>query len=192
MFQAAGGKMLLNGEKYSWRGYTCGTYHHRGTCKHNGKKQDVIDRYVLNEVLKLSNDVSRKAFYKKLSENKQKDLKSILKAKKLRLHSLKQEFERVSEAYRTGIDSINEYAKNKMSILPQIDNIQKDIVDIEKKIIENPNFTWKSEYAHALSKFLNQPNENDKKTVKRILNKLIERVEVRSKPLYIKIYFRES
>ena len=192
MFQVKTSRNFKNGNLYQWRGYACGTFLHRGTCQHNGKAQEKLDNYVLKEVLKLANKQTRKVFYKRFQETEREDTSKLLKQKEIALRKLLREYNRVNKAYRKGIDTLEEYAKNKSQLLPVIEELKRDITDLRSKTKQSLALDWRKAYKDTLQRFLNCPTSEDKQKVKVILSRLIERIEFKRKPFSIKIFYRLS
>lgn len=192
MFQARGSKPLKDGTIYHWNGYGCGKFLHGGTCQHNGIKQDRVDKTVLNEVLKLASDDTKKAFHQELSKKKSKNLETTLKERKIKFHTLNNQFIRISEAYNKGIDTLEEYATKKKELLPLIETTRNEVTELEGKVKSIPQLTWNDKYELAVRKFLDHPNMEDKKEVKTILNRLIDTIEIKAKPkpFHIKINYK--
>lgn len=190
MFQTNTKSTFKNGRKYIYKGYACGTFLQRGSCQHNSKKQDYINGIILKEVLKLANDETRKSFYNKLSKTKISSFKKTLKQKESVLKNLKKTYERVLYAYRSGIDSIEEYAKNKENLLPQIETLELEYLKLKDSKKTLPIFSWNKQYENAINKFLTSPTEEDKIKIKIILSRLIERIEFKKNPLSIKIFYK--
>lgn len=190
MFQINTKKVLKNGKLYVYKGYACGTFLQRGACQHNAKKQEYINKIILNEVIKLANDDTRKSFYNKLSKTKISSFKKTLKQKESVLKNLKKTYERVLYAYRSGIDSIEEYAKNKESLLPKIRALEIDYLELKDSEKTLLTFSWNKHYENVINKFLTSPTEGDIMKIKTILSRLIEKIEFKKKPLSIKILYR--
>jgi site-specific DNA recombinase len=190
MFQARGGKILLNGNPYEWKGYACGTFMHRGTCHHNGIKQEVLDKLVLQEVLKLANEKTRETFFEELSKDKKLNYEDEIRRVELKQRGLLNQFDRVNKAYKEGIDTLEEYAKKKGELLPQIEDAKNNLIVLKSKVQNNRNVTWQDEYQKTIQNFLNIPTLEHKRKVKLILNKLIDRVEFRKKPKSVRIYYK--
>jgi site-specific DNA recombinase len=191
MFQTSDhNKVYKNGKRSVYRGYGCGSFMHHGMCKLNSKSQDVIDKVVLEKVLELANDNTRQAFYKKTLKARAKDINKTLAQKRNALSELKKRLIRNKEAYQNGIDSIEEYAKNKEEVLPVIETLHAEIVRLEEKSQQEPSFTWEKEYTNTLNRFLECRDLNDKLKVKTILKSLIDRIEIQNRPLQINIIYR--
>lgn len=190
MYQGQSGKKLNNGEDYEWRGYVCGTYKSKGTCEHNGIKQEKLDSIVINEVLKLADETTRKEFIKELTESTEVDYEKQLDAKKKRYSQLSGQFDRIKEAYLEGVDELAEYESKKNELVPQIESIKEDIGELEDKIKDPGGLDWEEEYEEVLRRFEKHPSKEEKQKVRTILARLIERVEFRNKPFSVKLFYR--
>ena len=190
MYQANSSKLLKNGDAYKWSGYACGTFLHRGACQHNAIKQEKLDSLVLREVVKLANDETRKSFLRKMGQSRMSDFESSLKQKKLAFKNATIAYDRAVIAYQKGIDSIEDYAKNKKDLSPIINTLNHEIQNLESKTKNNSSLLWEKPYEIALKRFLECPTPKDKRKVKSILNQLIEKVEFKKDPRNIKIYYR--
>lgn len=193
MFKIKSWKTLKNGNKYLYEGYGCGYFMQKGTCIHVSVKQEVVDKAILQEVIKLANDETRKSFYNKLNNTKQQTLKKIILQKETQLKKLNLSYGRVLQAFRNGVDSLEEYARNKESLLPNIKQTEKELIQLRLKSQSRVNLTWTKHYTNAVGKFLEYPTAEYKSTVKAILNKLIERIEltkISRKERKIKIFYR--
>ncbi len=190
MYKSGGIWRIKGNHKYAWIGYACGAFMHGGTCQHNGIKQEKIDRLIIQEILKLSNDNTRKAFYEKLSKVKKRDLSKELSDKQNYLNKLNKQFQRVTQAYKNGVDTLDEYAKNKADMLPKIKNLEIEIRTIHIKLKQQYQLNWKQQYELAMYRFLQYSNDSEKRIVKTILNKLIDKIEFKKEPFYIKIFYK--
>lgn len=188
MFQIKSNKIFKNGTRYRFLGYGCGTFLHRGICKHNGIKQEVVDKRTLSEIVKLFDDKTRKVFYENIINAKYLEMEKLLKEKKAALIKTQQEYQRTIDAYQKGIDTIEEYAVNKDKYFPIIARYTQDIQILERKSSHEGTFDWDIAYEETIKRFLNTPTLEDKKKVKSILTKIIDRIEFRRNPrsIYIK------
>lgn len=192
MYQGKSSKRLKNGDLSWWKGYVCGTFKHRGVCRHNGVKQDMLDGYVLREVLKLADERTRNAFRKKFEETERQDIEGLLKQKESALKKHVRKLDRATEAYMKEIDSLEEYARNKSQLLPVIEQLKGEVAGLKARRKKPAVLSWRKVYENALQRFLECPTPEDKKKVKVILSRLIERVEFKKKPLSIKIFYKLS
>ena len=192
MFQAKGGKTLNNGKPYEWVGYACGTYLHRGICKHNGIKQSKLDRIVIDEVLQLANRSARESFYKKYKESKKNDFTKELEHKERRLQNLLKQFDRLNKAYREGVDTLEEYSKNKAELLPILEKLRNETDELRIKVKNPVKLNWEDAYKEALVRFREHSTKEYKQKVRLILSRLIERVEFRKKPFSVKVVYNTS
>ena len=190
MFQAKGAKVFKNGKNYQWVGYACGTYFHRGICKHNGIKQGKIDRIVLEEVLKLANKSTRDAFYKQFKNSKKVNYQKSLKQKEKRLDNRLKQFSRINKAYMEGIDTLEEYSNKKSEILPEIETLKQEIQELSSKIKNPIKLSWRGAYEEALKRFMEYPNKDDMQKARLTLSRLIDRVEFRKKPFSVKVFYK--
>lgn len=192
MFQIKQKKIRSSGQIYYYRGYGCGKFMHQGTCRANGIKQEILDKLVINEVLKLANEKSRESFYKNLSNSKDTSYQEELIDKEKLLGKASTGLERANRAYLSGADSLEEYTKNKSELVLKIGTCQKEIRELKEKIKIPAKIRWNKAYEVALEKFGTFDTPQAKRQVRTILNKLIERVEFRKKPFYIKFYYKLS
>lgn len=190
MFQAKSSRRLNNGGLYQWKGYACGTFLHKGTCRHNGIKQEWLDQFVIKEVLSLANKETREAFHKKYQRSERRNIDKLIKQKEDALTKFLKEYGRISEAYRKGVDSLKEYAENKDRLLPAIKELNCEITKLKAKIKQPLALNWRKAYRDSLRRFLNYPTSEDKHKVKVILSRFIERVEFKRKPRSIKIFYK--
>lgn len=194
MFQSST-REIRNGKPYIYQGYACGTFMHRGACHSNGKSQKIVDGLVLREVLKLTSDETKKVFYQKLNFEKGKNIEETLNSKKTALLNAKKELERVSVAYKHGIDSLDEYATHKNELVPLINQLAEEVSKLAENKHKSSNFSWEASYESAIRRFKEYPTDKDKMVVKRILSKLIEKIEIENIPhkrkgSKIKIFYR--
>lgn len=192
MFSCKGGKIRKTGSRYEWKGYACGTFMHRGGCRHNGKRRDVVDKAVLHEVLKLANNDTRKTFYDRLQKTKERNIKSELIDKQRLFKSLHKEYDRIKLAFQSGIDSLEEYGKNKERVFPQIQKTQDEIAKLEQQSKQVVSYKWEKIYEIVIQRFLRCDNPEDKRAVKRILNLLIDKIYFKRDPLSVKIMYRAT
>lgn len=193
MFQTATQKLRSNGNLYKYRGYTCSNYTHRGLCVSNGIKQEKLNSLVLREVAKLFNEDARKAYFAKAQKSQKVDLHKLLNEKIRLLTNSNKELQRAKEAYLRDIDTISDYAKNKERYEPIITSLTSEATEIEKKIANTAGaLSWNNSYKEAVSRFMTQPTEEDKKKIKYILSQIVETIEFKKKPFSIKINYRVS
>lgn len=193
MFQIKTRRTFKNGTKYLFRGYGCGSFLHKGTCKHNGKLQKVIDDLVLKEVLKLANDKTRAAYLEKVNKSKTDNRGELYELKEREFKRRLDEFDRINQAYKTGVDSLAEYKKNKEELQPILENLQKELISLNAQV-NTPivKLDWDKQYKSILSKFIESPSEEDVPTIRKILISLIDKIQFKSKPLYIKIFYKTT
>lgn len=192
MFQIKTRRIFKNGKHYLFRGYGCGSFLHAGTCSHNGKAQQVVDNAVLKEVLKLANDKARNAYLEKINKTKTDSSVEIFESKQLELKRKMDEFDRVVRAYKEGIDTLEEYQRNKEELVPAIESLQKDVISFNAQANTPQRIDWKKQYEQMLSKFIECPNEKDKQSIRRILFQLIDKVEFKRDPLHVKIFYKTT
>jgi hypothetical protein len=190
MFQIKTRRTFKNGVKYLFRGYGCGSFLHAGTCRHNGKDQKIIDNAVVKEVLKLANDKARAAYLEKINESKVDNRVGLFEAKEKEFKRRLDEFERITQAYKEGVDTLEEYKRNKEELVPIIERLQKELVFLNAQANAPLKIDWEKRYQAILSKFIECPTERDKQTVRRVLFRLIDRVEFKRDPLHIKVQYK--
>lgn len=193
MLKIKGKKTFKNGTQYIYEGYGCGAFIQGGACRHNGIKQAKLDQLILDEVIKLANDETRKSFYNKLNKTKQITLQTVVSKKRIELDRFNSSYERVLRAYRNGIDTLEEYAINKEQILPKIDQLKEELIKLELKVQSRSNLSWEENFESAINRFIKYKSPEDKMIVKSILNKLIDRIEftkINSKERKVKILYR--
>ncbi|OGD62499.1 hypothetical protein A2160_00275 [Candidatus Beckwithbacteria bacterium RBG_13_42_9] len=190
MFQIKTRRIFKNGTKYLFRGYGCGSFLHAGTCIHNGKAQQIVDNAVLKEVLKLANEKARNAYLEKINNVKTDNSVEIFESKQLEFKRKMDEFDRVIRAYKEGVDNLEEYQRNKEELVPVIERLQKEVISTNAQANTPQTIDWKKQYEDILSKFIECPNEKDKQIIRRILFQLIDKVEFKRDPLYIKIFYK--
>ncbi|MDP3973404.1 MAG: recombinase family protein [Candidatus Daviesbacteria bacterium] len=193
MFQIKSRRTFKNGTKYLWRGYGCGSFLHKATCRHNGKLQKVVDDLVLKEVLKLANDKTRKAYLEKVNKLKTDNRGELYELKEREFKRRIDEFGRINTAYKEGVDSLAEYKKNKEELLPILENLQKELISLNAQA-NTPiiKLDWDKQYKSILSKFIESPAEEDVPTIRKILVSLIDKIAFKSKPLSIKIFYKTT
>ena len=190
MYQTKTRRTFLNGFKYLYRGYACGSFMHGGTCRSNGKAQKVVDGMVLKEVLKFANDNTRNAYLKKINESKVDNRADLFASKEKEFKRKLNEFDRVTQAYREGADSLEEYRRNKEELIPVIERLQGEVIALKAQANSPLTIDWKKRYEDVISKFVECPADKDRQVVRQMLIHLIGRIEFKSNPLYIKIFYK--
>lgn len=193
MFQITSRRTFKNGKKYLWKGYGCGSFLHKGTCRHNGKLQKVIHDLVLEEVLKLANDKARAAYLEKVNKSKTDNRAELYELKDREFKKRLDEFDRINRAYKEGVDTLAEYKKNKEELLPILENLQKELISLNAQA-NTPivKLDWDKQYQSILSKFIESPAEKDVPIIRKILVSLIDKIQFKSDPLYIKIFYKTT
>jgi site-specific DNA recombinase len=179
MYQSGGAKK--KNEK-QWLGYGCGTFMHRGACYHNGKSQEVVDRLVLQEVLKLADNNTQKTFNEKLNKDNDKKIKQELDEKKKALADVLKRLERAYDAYSKGIDSLQDYSKHKNEDEPSATFLSNEVVRLDNVINGPHQINWENSYESVIKKFMEHPTPEDKIVVKTILRRLIDKIEIENIP----------
>jgi DNA invertase Pin-like site-specific DNA recombinase len=193
MYQTKTRRIFMNGVKYLFRGYACGSFMHGGTCCSNGKKQKIVDDLVINEVLKLTNDKTRKAYLDKVNHSKFDQRKELYETKDKEFKRRMDEFKRVKQAYKEGVDTLLEYKKNKEEMLPILGRLQKEVSSLQDQA-STPivKINWDKRYESMLSKFVISHFDEDTKSIRKILFRLIDKIEFKSNPLYVKILYKTA
>lgn len=193
MYQTKTNRIFLNGTKYLFRGYSCGQFMHTGACCSNGKNQKVVDNLVIKDVLKLANEKTRKTYLDKVNHAKFDQRQELYELKNKEFKHRMEEFKRVKQAYKEGVDTLLEYKKNKEEMLPILERLQKEVVSLQDQA-STPivKINWDKRYESILSKFVESPSEDDVKAIRKILFRLIDKIEFKSKPLYVKILYKTT
>ena len=193
MYQTKTNRVFLNGTKYLFRGYGCGQFMHAGTCHSNGKDQKVVDNLVIREVLKLANEKTRKTYLDKVNHAKFDQREELYQLKDKEFKHRMEEFKRVKQAYKEGVDTLLEYKRNKEEMLPILEKLQKEVASLQSQA-STPivKINWDKRYESMLSKFVESPSEDDVKAIRKILFRLIDKIEFKSNPLYIKIFYKTT
>lgn len=190
MFQNNTKSVRKDGSVYTWKGYVCGTYTHRGACCYNGKSRKTIDDLVIQEVIKLAdNPNSKKAYFDKMKGRQLSNSKSILKEKEQTLAELSKRLARASNAYLSGAFDIEQYSKEKKELLPRMSELETEIEQMRNAVI-NPKTNLLPDFLEVVKKIKKEYQENNCKNMQLLLRKVIERVEFKKKPLNVKITFR--
>lgn len=193
MYQTSTHKTLKNGTKYFFRGYGCGSFLNKGTCRPNGKKQIIIDDLVIKEVLKLANEKTRKAYLEKVNKSKFDKRLELFEYKEKELVRRTDEYNRIHQAYKEGVDSLAEYKKNKEEMLPIIEILQREVISLGAKAnAPIVKIDWNKKYKLILNKFITSHSEENTKNIRNILFRLIDKIEFKSKPLHIKIFYKTA
>lgn len=165
---------------------------HRGSCVNNGIKQEKLDSIVLEEVLKLANEETRKLFIGNLKQSSQVNSEHQMEEEKKHFNKLLSQFDRINTAYREGVDTLEEYGKKKSELIPQIESAREKIKIFERTVKKLGTIDWDDEYKEVLKRFLEHPTKESKQGVRVILTRLIERVEFRKNPFSVNIIYKTS
>jgi hypothetical protein len=103
------------------------------------------------------------------------------------------EFKRVKQAYKEGVDTLLEYKKNKEEMLPILGRLQKEVSSLQDQA-STPivKINWDKRYESMLSKFVISHFDEDTKSIRKILFRLIDKIEFKSNPLYVKILYKTA
>lgn len=189
MFQGNSKKIRENGDIYEWKGYVCGTYSHRGACRHNGKSQKVLDGIVIKEILKLAKNEKTREVYLKRIENQQKlTSKDALIEKEQALRELNKRYSRSTEAYLAGEFSLEQYSIDKKELIPRISQLEIEL-DKLRQSVSNPQ-KLNPDFFGVIEKVRKEYETGDYKSLQQLLRKIIVKVEFKKKPENVKIIFR--
>lgn len=189
MFQENTKKLRQNGNLYIWSGYNCGTYAHRGSCIHNGKRQKVVNDLVINEVLKLAdNDSARKTYFQKIHNQKILSSKEELNNKEHALKELNIRLSKASDAYLSTDFSLKEYSDEKRKILPRISELEADIDKLRNLSSSTKNSSI-PDFMNVVERIRNEYQAGEYKNLQLLLRKIINRIDFKRKPISIKITF---
>ena len=121
-----------NGEKYAY--FSCYEYAHGKCSKPHGISSLILEPEVLDsikEVLDTGNIIYELRDYR---PKEVVDERSIIKD---RLNSLTSKEERIKASYREGIDTLEEYKRNKTILQKERENLESQLKELEEKTIES-------------------------------------------------------
>jgi DNA invertase Pin-like site-specific DNA recombinase len=189
MFQENTKRKRDNGTIYTWRGYNCGTYAHRGSCIHNGKSQRVINDLVIKEIFKIvDNDKTKEAYLKKIHNQNASLSKEELSDKEQTLKGLNGRLSRASDAYLSKDFSLKEYSEEKKNILPRISELETEI-DRLRNLNMSPQNDLIPDFIDIVKRIHEGYGVGECKNIQLLLRKIIQRIDFKRKPFGIKITF---
>lgn len=160
-------------------GYSKGKCHNKTTIK-----LKLLEELVLNQM--------KKDFNNKLSLNTVKVKTFEISEKEIitrQINNLEAKFMRLKDAYLCGVDSLDEYKKNKEMITTEIENLKEKLINVEK-----PKTISKNEIQEKIKDIYNLiiSEEIETNVKRKAVSMLINKIIVNEKDMKISLIYNEG